>query len=61
MEKKWVMVAHTCHPSDIRKHKIGGLQSRPPLGIIRAKRAESMAQAVKYLPNNLEALSSKLQ
>jgi hypothetical protein len=29
--KKLGMVAHACHPSDIRKPKIGGLQSGPAL------------------------------
>jgi hypothetical protein len=56
------MGAHACHPSNSRKYKIGGSQSRlvwaksKTLSIIKAKRAGSMAQVVKYQPKN-EALS----
>jgi hypothetical protein len=58
--KKLDMVAHTCHPSEQGKHKIGRLWSRlawakretPISKITRVKRAGRVAQMVGCLSSN---------
>jgi hypothetical protein len=66
--KKLGVVAHACHPSAGRKHKIGGPWSRPvrtksetPISkLTRAKRAGGMVQGVEHLTNKDKALNSNL-
>jgi hypothetical protein len=55
-----------CHPSDDRKHKIGGLWSRPAWvksktsisKITRTQKAGGVAQGVEFLSSKCKALTS---